>query len=214
MCKRRPGIYDTDLDGVADAIQYGLPARLAAAGIGSLGHGGFPSHTASDLQPTEQFRPHHPLRQLQAHLARHHALVVHTELLREASTADAIRIRSYGGDTAGTCLTARMQLGVRIPDMISGTYFSVGSVQPRTTASARTGMPPRTRSVERPRPMTTLPHARAALAAIFVATSLRRHVQSYSREVAASSVTRSTHIALARPLTPLRHPGARPGGAA
>ena len=109
--RRMPTADVHTLDGIGSALAEGLADNLAALGILALGPGGSPLAERSETPPPEQFRPHVPLRHLQSHYQLHVVAHTHRALLASADIAEAIRIRSAGGNTAGTCLTAPLQHG-------------------------------------------------------------------------------------------------------
>ena len=108
---RNPALDATTLDGVAAALEEGLGASLEHLGIHGLGPEGSPLPEPTDLPPSEQFRPHVPLRHLQSHYQLHVATHTHRSILASATAHDAICIRSAGGHAAGTSLTAPLQYG-------------------------------------------------------------------------------------------------------
>ena len=110
----RSRVADADVaehDGVDAALLDGLPRLLADRHIFSLGPGGVPSSLPTDLAPSEQFRPHVPLRHLLSLFRAHSAATAHSRLLADAAIPDAIRLRSAAGATAGTCITAHLRHG-------------------------------------------------------------------------------------------------------
>ena len=107
ITRRVPTADPLLFDGVDTALEDGLHHHLAAHGIAALGPGGAPStDTTGALAPPDQFRPHVPLRHLQSHFQLHAGSHLYASLLAASPPADAIRLRSAAGPTAGCCFTA------------------------------------------------------------------------------------------------------------